>query len=177
MENEGTKTNKIGSHVLMLLLLSISILPSCIGKVVESRIGSNPTDGITVYPPVLIIEEWINTTLVDKDGNMLADYRGDSGTKCFPVPFEKVVTRPDFEHPYRISYEHGFLERYEFAVSLEEGMLKSVNVKSETDRGETLKNLAGAAKDAASIASAAAPAASACTSGPKVIKFRRGPTT
>lgn len=160
---------------IVFLLLAICVLPSCTGKIVESRTGMTSTDGVTVHPPILVIEEWINTTLVDTNGNMKGDYKGESGTKCFPVPFDKVITRPDYDHPYRISYEHGFLEKYEFAVTLEEGMLKSVNVKSEADRGETAKNLASAAKDAASIAGVAVAATPACTSGPKLVKIRRSP--
>ena len=57
-----------------------------------------------------------------------------------------------------MNYEHGLLEGYTFSATFSDGMLASVNTTSTPDQGKTIANLAGAAKDLAGVAAAAAPA-------------------
>jgi hypothetical protein len=133
--------------------------------------------GIRVYTPVLVIEESVNTAVIDDTGKVVATRDKSVGAECYPTKVQKIATYPDYTRPYYLVYDSGVLEKYDFAVTLEKGVLTSVNMKSDPDRGETLKNLVAAAKDAATIAAAVAPPAgiAPCTSLPVLKDVYRYP--
>jgi hypothetical protein len=59
----------------------------------------------------------------------------------------------DSEHPYRLHYDHGFLETYTFGATLtSDGILTVINTVSTPDQGKTVQNIASAAASGATIA-------------------------
>jgi hypothetical protein len=159
----------------VLALTIIIVQYGCSGQVYTID-GSGKSPGVRVYTPVLVIEESVNTAAIDGTGKVVATRDGSVGATCHPTLVQKIATYPDFTKPYYLAYEAGILEKYEFALTLENGVLKSVNTKSEPDRGETLKNLVAAAKDAATLAKATVPGGTPpCTSLPVLKDVYRYP--
>ena len=129
-----------------------------------------------MYSPVLVIEESVNTAVIDSTGSVVATRDKSVGAECYPAKVQKIATYPDYAKPYYLVYDSGILEKYDFSVTLENGVLTSVNTKSEPDRGETLKNLVAAAKDAATLAAAVTPPGiPPCTSLPVLKDVYRYP--
>lgn len=114
-------------------------------------------EGVLAYFPVNFMEiSWTTAVLEEKTNKVLRTSTGTTPqTKCTPRLLYKQVVRGDFDHPYQLVYEPGFLEKYNFKAEFDQGVLKSVGLDSAPDRGETFKNLATAAGEAAK---AAAPA-------------------
>jgi hypothetical protein len=131
--------------------------------------------GIYVYPQINVIDVYKYTKAVDKNGDVI----GESGTSkpCIEHREDKYEVRTDYNAtPVRIWYDSAFLEQFKFSATLNNGALASINTESTPDRGETLKNLASAAKDAASIAGAAVPAGiPLCNSSPRLIGTYKAP--
>jgi hypothetical protein len=135
----------------VLALITMVMQYGCSGQLYTvDATGKSP--GVRVYSPVLVIEESVNTVRIDDTGKVVATLDGRVGARCHPTALQKIATYPDYTKPYHLVYDSGILEKYDFSVTLENGVLTSVNTKSEPDRGETLKNLVAAAKDAAEIA-------------------------
>jgi hypothetical protein len=130
-------------------------------------------EGVFVYYTVAVIEVDRMTQLVDKDGKV-------TGGECKPVDVQKIVTVTDYEHPYRIWYEHGILETNQFGVQLSNSVLTGINSQSTADQGKTLANLADAALSFAKVAGAAvapppSPTAPNCNGVPTFIRFEKLP--
>src|SRR5262245_7427100 len=147
----------------------------CNGTLYTDDPGVLKKAGVRAYPPATWLDEYVTTIAIDKEGNVVAIANGDGQNRCFPVRVQKINTRPDYSKPYYIVYEPGMLEKFEFEVELDGGMLKKVGTKSDPDRGQTFQNLAAAAKDAASIAAGAAVAdkMKVCNSGEKFVQTRK----
>jgi hypothetical protein len=117
--------------------------------------ASGNYDGILFYPSILM-EEVSQTTVRTENGKIVATNAG-SPALCRPITTSKLIVAADFTRPRIMNYEHGILEGYVFNATFADGMLASVNTTSTPDQGKTIANLAGAAKDLASVAAAAAP--------------------
>lgn len=132
----------------------------------------NRYEGVLAYSPVNFIEfSWTTAVLEEKTNKVLrtsTDTAPDK--KCIPRLQYKQVVRGDYDSPYQIFYDPGFLEKYNFKVEFDQGVLKSVGVDSAPDRGETFKHLATAAGEAAKAFGKAAVDEVACTHEP-VLKF------
>lgn len=147
MHRAWQKTPMVG------LIVGIFSLAGCTGELF-TVIDSVEHKGVRVYPPTAWIEQY-ETTILIVDGKVVARAKGE-GPKCVPIPSNRIAIRPDYTKPHYIKYQHGILEKYELEVELtDSGMLKKAKTLSGPDRGETFKNLAAAAKDAASIAGGA----------------------
>lgn len=109
--------------------------------------------GVTAYPPRLFVEVYETTAYIDKGKILRTAAATDPEKKCTPLPKHTVVTKPDYNAPYQIFYDPGFLESNKFGVGLKDGMLTAVNTESIPDRGETLKNITSAAANVAGIVS------------------------
>jgi hypothetical protein len=173
-------------HVkLGLLLLSVTMLTACSGHVVltplapdkiseDYKAGAN-TDGIIVYRPQPFIE-------VDQLTQISAPAKGAGAPtlsdNCKRVAVRKFVSAADWEHPYRLHYEHGLLETYTFgATTTSDGILTVINAQSTPDQGKTFANLASAASSAAAAARAAPPPSwPDCKSTPVFVGYERPPT-
>jgi hypothetical protein len=143
-----------------VLAVSLMALTSCTGHVVMTPMmpeqiasgytGNTDVDGIIVFRPQPMIE-------VDRLTQATLPMPGDS-TKtqitdlCSPVLTRKLITLVDWQHPYRLHYEHGLLETYTFGATMTaDGILTTINTQSTPDQGKTIQNLASAATSAASI--------------------------
>jgi hypothetical protein len=145
------------------LIIGILSLAGCTGQL-YTVIGGKNKEGVPVYPPSVWVEQY-ETTILISEGKVRARATGE-GPKCVPIPSSKIAIRPDYTKPYFMKYSHGILEKYELEVELtESGTLQKVKTISGPDRGETFKNLAAAAKDAASIAAGAPVADNAVAGG------------
>lgn len=141
------------------LIIAFALLEGCTGRVYtvvkpEAAAiykGKNAYEGVLFYLPSHFLEiSW--TTAILKDGKVTHSATASGDKQCIQDIRVKEVVRADFSEPYQLVYDPGFLEKYTFKVEFDQGILKSVNAESSPDRGETLKNLASTAKDAASIA-------------------------
>lgn len=119
--------------------------------------NSKGYQGVLAYFPVNFMEiSWTTAVLEDKTNKVLRSSTGTTPqTKCTPRLQYKQVVRGDYDRPYQLVYEPGFLEKYNFKAEFDQGILKSVGVDSAPDRGETFKNLATAASEAAKAISPA----------------------
>lgn len=130
-------------------------------------------EGVLAYAPVNFIEfSWTTAVLEEKTNKVLrTSTERAADKKCSPRLQYKQVVRGDYDRPYQIFYDPGLLEKYNFKAEFDQGVLKSLNVDSTPDRGETFKNLATAAGEAAKAAFGKAAADEfACTHEP-VLKF------
>lgn len=129
--------------------------------------------GVLAYFPVNFMEiSWTTAVLEEKTNKVLRTSTGKTTeTKCTPRIQYKQVIRGDYDRPYLLFYDPGFLEKYNFKAEFDQGVLKSVGVDSAPDRGETLKNLATAAGEAGKAATPKfLPEEVPCTHEP-VLKF------
>jgi hypothetical protein len=87
-----------------------------------------------------------------------------------------VISIADFQHPYRLRYEHGFLEAYTFSANLSsDGILTSINTVSTPDQGKTLQNLTSAASTAAAIPKALGTANPPCAVTQVFVRYENPP--
>ena len=129
--------------------------------------------GVLAYTPVNFIEISWTTAVLEKDTNKVLRTSSSTNpqTKCTPRLQYKQVVRGDYDRPYQLFYDPGLLEKYNFKAEFDQGVLKSIGVDSAPDRGETFKNLATAAGEAAkAAASAFIPDEFPCTHEP-MLKF------
>ena len=98
--------------------------------------------GVIVYQPALFVEISAKTALIEN--GKLKGTSADSPPACVPVQSEKTVALPDLKNPYQIRYEPGLFDSNTFGVSLQTGVLATVN-----------GNLAGALNGAAAAAGGA----------------------
>ena len=108
------------------------------------------TVGIIVYraKPVVEVDKLTQANVPDpsKPGATIAS------DNCEPVLSRKVTSIPDWSRPYRLHYDHGFLETYTFGATLtSDGILTVINSQSTPDQGKTFQNLASAASTSAGI--------------------------
>jgi hypothetical protein len=145
-------------------MLSFLSLTTCTGHVVMTPMSPDAVldayqkntdiDGIIVFRPEPMIEvdefTQINTS-PDPSKTVLSN-------ECNHIQSRKLLTLADWQHPYRLHYEHGLLETYTFGATLtSDGILTAINTQSTPDQGKTFQNLASAASSAAGIPRVAPP--------------------
>ena len=134
------------------------------------------TDGIIVYHaiPVVEVDKFIQIS-VPQDPTKPSGPTVLSGA-CKEVEVRKVISIADFQHPYRLHYEHGFLEAYTFSANLSsDGILTAINTVSTPDQGKTLQNLTSAASTAAAIPKALGTANPPCTVTQVFVRYENPP--
>lgn len=111
-------------------------------------------EGVLAYFPENFMEiSWTTAVLEEKTNKVLKTSTAKEVDKKYtPRILYKQVVRGDYDHPYQLFYDPGVLEKYTFKAEFDQGVLKSVGVDSTPDRGETFKNLATAAGEAAKAA-------------------------
>lgn len=103
-------------------------------------------NGVIAYPTAYFKEQYVTTTIV-QNGKVI--HRSIDGG-CSPQTSSKLAALADYARPMLISYSPGLLESYKLGVELNaDGSLKSVNLGSTPDQGNTLKNLGSAAASVA----------------------------
>ena len=99
-------------------------------------------NGVIAYPTAYFKERYVTTTIV-QNGKVT---RRSTDGGCSPQTSYKLAALADYARPMLISYSPGLLESYKLGVELNaDGSLKSVNLSSTPDQGNTLKNLGSAA--------------------------------
>ena len=166
---------------------SALMVAACSGRVVMSPLGPATmqanyakqidTDGIIVYRaiPVVEVDKFIQIS-VPQDPTKPGGPSVLSGA-CKEIEVRKVTSIADFQHPYRLHYEHGFLEAYTFSANLSsDGILTAINTVSTPDQGKTLQNLTSAASTAAAIPKEAlGPVNPPCTVTPVFVRYENPP--
>lgn len=109
-------------------------------------------EGVRIYPPAAFYEVTWLTGVVNDKGELTHTASGKDPKKCWPQAKRELVVRPDYSKTMQLVYKPGFLETNKFGVELKDGVLVKVNTESAPDKGETLKNLTGAAAEAAKMA-------------------------
>ena len=164
------KKHLMAVAVLFLLAGCNGKLYTIINPELPQKDETKKIRGVLVYGTVNVIELYQNRILVDKSsGNQIGT--ADTG-ECVPVYQMKFSTRTDYSNPSIIVYEPGLLETNKFGITLENGVLKSVN--TESDPTEALENIATlmpyvAAEKSAFIGK------QLCNAGPKFIGVYKAP--
>lgn len=81
--------------------------------------------GVIIYQPALFVEITSKTTLIQN--GKLRGSSADNPPACVPVQSEKTVALPDLKNPYQIRYDPGLFDSNTFGVTLQTGVLSSVN--------------------------------------------------
>ena len=137
------------------------------------------TDGVIIYMPETWVVTFITTTLTNEKGNVIGTAEStEENKKCVPVENYEIISKPDYSKPYAIAYKPGLFESNTFALELENGVLKSVNITATSAAKETLeifKEALSITKDLAKFAKTALPMEEKpkCNTGRRVIKMTR----
>jgi len=137
---------KIVRHALAVAGLSLTA--ACSGTVVMTPLEptavwqpSGPrqsVEGVIVYLPVQLVE-------VDELTQIDANVGGKSvaSRNCHHVDARKLVSAPDWRHPWLLNYKSGLLEAHSFSMQMtKDGVLTSINSQSTPDQGKTFENVA-----------------------------------
>ena len=152
---------------LAFVVVGASLVAGCTGKVVMSPLSPKTLkekyhnrkdiDGVIVYRPIQVIEV-DKLVQIDVSSGKGANSSSVLSGDCSPTKIQRVVTIPDYDHPYAIRYSHGVLESYKFGITLNpDGVLTSVNDQSTPDQGKTLDNIVTAATGALGAVGKVAP--------------------
>ena len=144
----------------MATALAALVTASCTGTVemtplppdkLETHYEAGTSEaGIIVYRamPIVEVDAFVQANIPDPSKAGATILTSD----CDRVLTRKIVTVADTAHPYRLHYEHGFLEAYSFGATLNgDGILTAINTQSTPDQGKTLQNLTSAASTATSV--------------------------
>ena len=138
----------------IMAILAGPFLSACTGHVVMTPLtveqinkqytDQSDIDGIIVYRHLRLIEV-DRLTQINLPSNIVS-------ALCNQVLVRKPVTVPDWQHPYRLHYEHGLFESYTFYPTLSsDGLIISLNTSSANDQGKTMSNFITAATGAANL--------------------------
>jgi hypothetical protein len=133
-------------------------------------------DGIIVYRAIPLIEVDRFTQVSVPANSAQPGSAMVLSSACNKVITRKLVTVADWEHPYRLHYEHGILETYTFGATLTaDGVLTNINSQSTPDQGKTFSNLASAASSAAGIPKGLPATSLDCTVTPVFVGYEHPP--
>jgi hypothetical protein len=141
--------------MLAQLVLTALLCTSCVGTLYSERnpkiVDGAPFEGILYFQPVPIVVTYETRQLVQGEAKKLV---GSAPDGCAPVRTQKIEKMPDYSTAYRLYYEPGPFESGKFSVTLEGGVLKTVN--SEYTPGS--QQLVDLTKATAELVSAISPA-------------------
>lgn len=108
------------------------VLVGCAGEIETRKLSDKDMadtehwiSGIIIYQPALFVEISSKTTLIQN--GRLKGSSADNPPACVPVQSEKTVALPDLKDPYQIRYAPGLFDSNTFGVTLQTGVLASVN--------------------------------------------------
>jgi hypothetical protein len=148
-----------GGHVRTVVLPAPALAP-----------GASFT-GVVFYPPQFVKLTYAYTTLVNAQGGVA----GSAGKDCIQaIQKEEVKVLPDLGRPMLMQNASGFFSAARFSVTLDGGMLASVNAEP----AQTPSDLVGAAatlvKEAAEFSRVVLTEPKpACNAGPRLVAFER----
>lgn len=137
------------------------------GKPITTKV-----EGVIAYQIVNVIELYEYRALVDKTSGIIL---GEAPDKCTPDKLRIFTIRADYNKPYMIKYDPGFLDTYKFSLSLENGVLTSVN--AESDPSKTIAAMAQLISSASKAATLTFTPESTkfCNAKPKFIGLYKAP--
>lgn len=156
---------------MILLSASVALAAGCSGNV-ETRTlaptalaANSALNGVLYYLPMYARMTYTFHSHVDKDGNLDAK-------QCAPVvQKEEVSLVADLSRPVLIRNASGTFSAAKFAVSLDKGLLTSVNVEPTQKASDLLAGVASLVKEVGVVAkqeTTKLDLASACNAGPLV---------
>lgn len=131
------------SRTTIGLSLAMVVLTACEGNVETrvlpadalTKVSTHP--GVIIYQPQFVKLTHSFTTLVNETGQVIGDSRGG---KCTPVvQKEEITIMADLSHPMLIRNNTGGPSSAKFSVTLNNGMLVSVNSEPTEKLSEVLK--------------------------------------
>ena len=124
--------------------VQVVMTPLSIEQINKQYTDQSDIDGIIVYRHLRLIEV-DSLTQINTAGNSIS-------ANCNQIYVKKPVTVPDWQHPYRLHYEHGLFESYTFNPSLSpEGLITGFSSSSTNDQGKTMGNFITAATGAIAL--------------------------
>jgi hypothetical protein len=158
-----------------LILLSFAVVPGCSGNVQTIAMAPDALkegtslQGVVFYQPAYIKLTYAFTARLDKDGKVVGS--ADEKT-CVPLlQKEDVAVMPDLGHPMLIRNASGALSAAKFAVTLNNGMLASVNAEPTQKLSDVLTAAAGILKELPALLPLAG--GDACNASPRLVRFER----
>lgn len=154
---------------------------SCAGNVTTrvltpaSLNSGTPFEGVVFYPPQYIKLTFAYSALLNDKGEVLGT--AEKQTCMAVVQKEEVTLMPDLERPMLMSNSSGLFSAAKFNVTLDKGMLTSINAEPTQKLSDVLTALPGVipglsgAKSEAAVTKAGPTAA--CNSSPVLMKLSR----
>ena len=117
-----------------LVVLCFLFLFACTGGFQTSKLDQNTwqvkqtINGIIYYEPHMVKVTYEYTTLVDANGKLIGTA---SEGKCRQsVQKEELSIQPDFSNPRILTYKAPMLSSGQFGVTLNNGMITSINIQT-----------------------------------------------
>lgn len=124
--------------IYLTIFISISACSGHLYTVINpdleaSKDGEQVVEGVINYQVMDVVEVYQTTVLVDTNKKII----GKSPDECQPKRSLKFTTRANYNKPYIIKYDAGFLETNTFGVTLKGGVLTGVNTSSDPSKSAT----------------------------------------
>ncbi len=161
-----------------LVVICTLIGGGCVGSIYSERNptirDAEPFRGILFFQPIPVLVTYATNQLIAGSPKVVV---GSAPDACTPVTTEKLEEIPDYTTPYRIYYEPGLLESGKFSVTLEQGVVKTVNSAYVPGTQELIDLTSAAAELAAAVGPlAVVPSPGAplppCNSGSTIVGIR-----
>lgn len=120
-------------------------------------------EGVMYYEPKLVKVHYEFTQLVDEKTGVIVRNCERVGQK------DEIVTLPDYQNPRAILHKPSQFTSSEFGVTLNNGMLTSVNLKSTPQTAPILEQIVKAT-EAPKATGVGKPSTAACNAGPVITK-------
>ncbi|WP_310442573.1 hypothetical protein [Sulfurimonas sp.] len=136
-------SNIYKSSLIAAFTLALSGCAGHVYTVVNPTLTEKDTkvEGIITYPQTGVYELYKLTRYFNKDKNTTTE-------KCEPEYSTEYAVRTDYDHPQIVRYSPGLFENNSFALTLQSGVIASVDTTSDTTE---------AFKEVASILNSAIP--------------------
>jgi hypothetical protein len=124
--------------------------------------------GVVFYPPTFVRVTYVFSVRIDSLGNVVGTEQGTP--PCEPVrEKEEVTIMPDLERPMLLRNASSALSGSKFGVTLNNGMLASVNVETTETASQLLTPVGTVLAAAFAVPAAVGPPA--CNAGSRVQRF------
>src|SRR6267378_767963 len=159
------------------LIPLIALVVGCAGNVrtellrPDALVPGRELSGVIVYQPQYVKLTYAFTTRLDDKGKVLG--RATDGTCQQLTQREDVVLMADLTKPALIRNSAGWFSAAKFSVTLNNGMLASVNSEPTQKLSDLLTSSAAVIKEAALALGLVAPSVEACNANPTLVAFQR----
>lgn len=127
--------------------------------------STESVEGVIYYEPHQVVITYKYTMLIDKDKNVIGSSEDKSCVEV--IQKQELAIEPDFANPRVLINKPSNFSSAKFSVTLNNGMLVSVNSESTPKATELIQAVTGLAKEAGYFPLKAG-AAPACNAGPVI---------